>query len=138
MCQVKIIAGFFAGAALISATPPEESPERGVLCLGTFIYFAEKNGKICRAGQDNEFQERLARLSSKFDAYIIRNTDGNPDTLSKFKASQNLDSEDRSYICEGDVAKSYENFKAIPAADLDESVDKLLARDGRPSFGDCV
>lgn len=138
MHAVKTIAALVASAALVSATPPEQPPGRGVLCLGTFVYFAEKTGNMCRAGQDVDFQARLAILSDKFDAYIIRNTGGNPDTLSKFKASQNLDSEDRSYICEGDAAKTYDHFKMMPAAELDKAIDELLALDGPPSFGDCV
>ncbi|WOF44942.1 hypothetical protein KNJ79_08715 [Sphingopyxis indica] len=138
MRAFKTIVALAASAAFVSAAPPEQPPGRGVLCLGTFVYFAEKTGKMCRAGLDADFQARLAILSDKFDAYIIRNTSGTPDTLSKFKASQNLDSEDRSYICEGDAAMMYDHFRAMPAADLDKAVDELLARDGPPSFGDCV
>ena len=125
-------------AAIISAAPPPEVPGDGVLCLGTFVYFVEKTGKQCRAGQDPEFQARIASYARRFDDYIIRNTGGDPAFLAKFKKSQNLDSEDKSYICEGDVAKSYDNFKAQDAYKLNEAVDKLLEHDGLPSFGDCV
>lgn len=134
----KAAIALLVGAALVSATPPEPPAGNGVLCLGGFIYFAEKSGAMCRAGQDPEYQQHLARLSDRFDDYIIRNTGGDPTVLAKFKTSQNLDSNDRAYICEGDVAGIYDSFKTASAAELDKAVDQLLARDGPPSFGDCV
>jgi len=127
-------------AVIISTAPPpsQKAPGEGVLCLGTFIYFVEKTGKQCRAGEDPEFQARIASYARRFDTYIIRNTGGDPAVLAKFKASQNLTSDDQSYICKGDVAKSYDNFKAQSIDKLDSAVDELLAHDGPPSFGDCV
>ena len=125
-------------AALISAAPPTEVPGRGVLCLGTFIYFVEKTGTQCRAGQDPEFQARIASYSNRFDDYIIRNTGGDPAVLEKFKEGQNLNNQDHAYICEGDAAESYDGFKSANVDELDRAVDELLAQDGPPSFGDCV
>jgi hypothetical protein len=124
--------------AIISAAPPPEAPGQGVLCLGTFVYFVEKTGRQCRAGQDPEFQAKIASYARRFDEYIIRNTGGDPATLAKFKESQNLSSEDQDYICKGDVAQSYDHFKAQGIDKLDSAVSELLARDGPPSFGDCV
>ncbi len=124
--------------AIISAAPPPEPPGSGVLCLGTFIYFVEKAGKQCHTGDDPEFQARIASYAHRFDEYIVRNTGGDPAVLAKFKKSQNLTSEDPDYICKGDVAESYNQFKAQGVDKLDSAVDKLLAHDGPPSFGDCV
>ncbi|NVD44832.1 hypothetical protein [Qipengyuania atrilutea] len=123
---------------LISAAPTNEVPGRGVLCLGTFIYFVEKTEQQCRAGEDPEFQARIASYSKRFDDYIVRNTGGDPAVLEKFKEGQNLNSEDRRYICEGDAAESYDGFKSADAGELDRAVDALLAKNGPPSFGDCV
>lgn len=122
----------------ILAEPREQQPGEGVLCLGTFIYFAEKTGSMCRPGEDSEFQSRVIAYSDRFDAYIIRNTGGDPEVLSQFKHGQNLDSEDRTFICEGDAAEMYDHFKAGNAAELDKAVDELLAKDGPPAWGDCV
>ena len=127
----------FSGLALVSAAPPKE-PGEGVLCLGTFIYFVEKTGAQCRAGQDAEFQARIASYSRRFDDYIVRNTGGDPKALARFKDGQNLNSKDQNYICSGDVASSYDHLKAAKPDDLAKGVDELLARDGPPSFGDCV
>lgn len=128
----------WSGFALASAAPPPERPGAGVLCLGTFIYFVEKTGAQCRAGQDPEFQARIATYARRFDDYIVRNTGGDPATLAQFKEGQNLNSADRNYICGGDVAASYDHFKVMKSDDLAKAVDQLLARDGPPSFGDCV
>jgi hypothetical protein len=125
-------------AVLISAVPPPEKPGEGVLCLGTFIYFVEKTGKQCRAGEDPEFQARIASYSRRFDDYVIRNMGGDPALLAKFKETQNLTSADQDYICKGDISQSYDHFKVANVDELDGAVDELLARDGPPSFGDCV
>jgi hypothetical protein len=124
-------------AAVPAASPPEP-PGEGVLCLGTFIYFVEKTGTECRTGNDPEFQTRITGYARKFDAYIIRNTGGDPAVLESFKRGQNLDSTDTDYICSGDVAASYDHFKAADPKELDQAINELLARDGPPSFGDCV
>ena len=126
-----------SGFALVSAAPQQE-PGQGVLCLGTFIYFIEKTGAQCRTGQDAEFQARIAAYARRFDDYIVRNTGADPKALARFKDRQNLNSEDQNYICGGDVASSYDHFKAEKPEDLAKAVDELLARDGPPSFGDCV
>ena len=137
-CCLRIAVLTASCAGLVSAAPPKDIPGRGVLCLGTFIYFAEKTGNQCRAGQDPEFQARIASYSKRFDDYIIRNTGGDPSILEKFKESQNLNSQDHRYICEGDAAAIYDGFKSQDADELDRAVDELLAHDGPPSFGDCV
>ncbi|GGB69806.1 hypothetical protein [Blastomonas aquatica] len=134
--KLAIISALSVG--LISAAPPPKAPGNGVLCLGTFIYFVEKTGTQCRAGEDPEFQARVASYARRFDDYIVRNSGGDPAALAKFKQSQNLTSEDQDYLCKGDVARSYDIFKANSADALDSAVDELLARDGPPSFGDCV
>lgn len=125
------------GAFLISATPPPV-PGEGVLCTGTFIYFVEKSGAQCHAGEDAEFQARIAGYARQFDDYIIRNTGGNPDFLTKFKASQNLNDSAKSYVCEGDAVEIYEHIKQVDAEEMDQQIETMLERDGRPTFGDCV
>jgi len=141
MKQAIRLGVIFTSAALIGAAPPAEretKPGEGVLCLGTFIYFVEKTGRMCRPGEDEEFQNRISAYTDRIDAYIIRNSDGSAATLGKFKNSQNLNSEDRNYICKGDVAQIYDAFLETEAKVMDKAVDDLLARDGPPTFGDCV
>ena len=126
------------GAFPLVSAAPQQKPGEGVLCLGTFIYFVERTGAQCRAGQDAEFQAQIAAYARRFDDYIIRNTGGDRTALASFKAEQNLDSNDQKYICSGDVATSYDSFKAGKREELAKGVDELLARDGPPTFGDCV
>lgn len=125
------------GLALASAAPDAQLPGAGVLCSATFIYLAERTGAVCHTGQDTAFQARLSRHAQRFDDYIIRNTGGDPAPLSRFKRQQGVD-RDRAEICSGDLAENYEHLKRQPATDLDQMIDKLLATDGRPGFGDCV
>ena len=123
---------------LVSAKQDTTSPGEGVLCLGTFIYFVEKTGAVCRPGQDPDFQSRIAGFARRFDEYIIRNSGGDAKVLAEFKQSQGLDSMDEAYICEGDVTFSYDHFKTSDQTKLAETIDDLLAIDGPPTFGDCV
>lgn len=126
------------GLALISAAPIQDPPGQGVLCLATFVYFAEKTGTQCHAGEDAAFQARISSYARRFDDYIIRNSGGDVAGLARFKNGQNLNSTDRRYICGGDVAEGYAHFKVQKPEDLDKAVDEILSRDGSPSFGDCV
>lgn len=93
---------------------------------------------MCRPGEDPEFQARIASYSQRFDAYIIRNSDGGAETLGKFKDGQNLNSTDTKYICEGDIAYLYDRWKESDQSELAEAVEMLLERDGPPRWGDCV
>ena len=126
-------------AALISATPAPDVPGEGILCLSILIYFAEQTAVRCRAGEDPEYQERLADYARRIDGYIIRNTDGDPSTLARFKREQGLNGEPQpSYCNDDDAAANYDNFKAANANELDRAIDEGLARDGTPTFGDCL
>lgn len=125
------------GAFLISATPPPV-PGEGVLCISTFIYFVEKSGAQCHAGEDADFQAMITGYARQFDDYIIRNTGGNPDFLTKFKTSQNLNDSAQSYVCEGDAVEIYEHIKQVDAEEMHRQIATMLERDGRPTFGDCV
>lgn len=135
MLKSVALAVFCAG--LVSAAPPAEKPGAGVLCFGTIIYFIEKVGSHCRAGQDPEFQGRIANYARKFDSYIVRNSGGDPTVLEKFKESQGLSSGDQAFFCDRDMAEIYDNMRAAEVEVLDYVVGELLARDGQPTFGDC-
>ena len=126
-----------AALAMASAAPPPK-PGEGALCLGTFIYFVEQTSAQCRVGQDAEFQRRITAYARRFDDYIVRNSGGDRTALSRFKDSQNLNSKDPNYVCGGDATSNYDHFKAARPEVLAKAVDELLARDGPPSFGDCV
>ena len=123
---------------LVASQSPHDDPGIGVLCLGTMVYFIDKTGQQCRAGEDPEFQARISAYVERFDDYIIRNIEGGQVTLERFKDDQNLNLTDPEYICEGDVADLYDHFKALNAEELDIAVEAAIAIDGPPRWGDCI
>lgn len=136
--QLGLVVSAFA---LIGADVPEREapPGEGVLCLGAMIYFADIQARSCHAGEDREFQKRLSSYVERFDSYLIRNTPGGEADLKRFKELQGLTPEARPDICEGSPHNDI--YKAIREGDqakIDVMVDKMLMRDGAPSFGDCV
>src|SRR5690349_13688294 len=92
--------------ALASAAPAQEQPPgAGILCMGTLIYYTERIGTSCHAGEDAEFQARIAGYARRFDTYIVRNTGGDSALLAQFKRSQHLDGADQINFCTGEVAE---------------------------------
>lgn len=121
----------------VSARAPEP-PGSGVLCFGTFLYFAEEQGRICHAGEDPEYQQRLQGYVERIDAFIIRNTDGTGAWLTAFKDDENIQKGSPALCSVEQDSDFYKAFRDFDAAELDVSVDEMLRRDGKPSFGDCV
>ncbi|UIP05668.1 hypothetical protein LY632_08065 [Erythrobacter sp. SDW2] len=106
--------------------------------MGGFIYFAEEQGRLCHAGLDPDYQLRLKGYVERIDAYIIRNTDGTGDWLTAFKDDENIQ-KGRPDLCDaGDDYDFYGAFREVEPAELDNDMDEMLARDGKPTFGDCV
>ena len=127
-----------AALALVGASPidRETKPGEGVLCLGGFIYFAQLEGKVCHSGKDDTYQKRLDGYVERLDAYLIRNFPDGKAGLEYFKVDEGMTLETRPDICSS--YKVWDHLRKTPAAKFDAQVDKLLERDGRPTFGDCV
>ena len=127
---------------LLSASPPQADagpPGRGVLCLGTILYWAKEIGERCYPGDDPAYQARLQTYAERFDSYIVRNVDGGAEALAQFKASQGLGQGTEKQVCE--AAEDYDFYSHMRHVNDDEmkaGIDALLARDGPPSFGDCL
>jgi hypothetical protein len=130
-----------AAIALIGADVPdrETPPGMGVLCLGAMLYYTDIEARSCHAGKDLAWHERLTRYTARFDAYLIRNLPKGEEGLKRFKEDQGLTPETRPDICKADEENSfYDGFRKMEPSELDTAVDKLLMRDGKPSFGDCL
>lgn len=130
-----------AALALIGADVPERErpPGVGVLCIGGLLYYTDIEARSCHAGEDPAYQERLSSYVARFDAYLIRNLPGGEADLKSFKEDQGLTPDARPDICIADEENSfYDGFRKMEPAELDAEVDKVLMRDGKPTFGDCL
>lgn len=126
-----VIAQPLSGA---DAPPPGE----GVLCLGTMVYYVQAVGQRCHANEDLEFQARIAGYAGRFDEYITRNVEGGATALQRFKEDEGIGARTAESLCSGDTAEIYEHFRQAEPRELETAVDALLARDGTPSYGDCL
>lgn len=138
--KVSTVAAALALASLgsSSAAQTQKPAGTGVLCMGTFIYFAEEQGRLCHAGQDPEYQLRLKGYVERIDNYIVRNTDGTGEWLTTFKDDENIQKGHPDLCNLGADSNFYGIFRDVDPADLDKDVDAMLVRDGKPTFGDCV
>lgn len=141
---MKRIAAALLSLSLLGATQPAEDGFKsgvGVLCMGTFVYIADLQGKACYPGQDSEYQTWLDSNAQKFDAYLIRNFPDGETTLNKFKESQGAFSADNKRLCDLEDAPDSDIYMHIRDLDHDEignTIDAMLAKDGKPTWGDCV
>ena len=115
----------------------EPPPGEGVLCAWVFVNAAAEVGRHCRPGQNPALQAELDREVARFDAYALRNG-LTPDQVAGFKREQGLSGTSETELCSSDGLGLYDHFVAQGPAVLRAGVDRLLARDGRPSWGDCA
>ena len=131
--------GLTAGSVTAAEVPNQLPPGQGVLCLGTMLYITDDYGQRCVKGRDSEFQARMTSIVHRFDSYILRNSNNNKELLGNFKESQGVGLGEPAEFCvDEDVVMLYESFRKLDAVELDADIDELLARDGPPSFGDCL
>jgi hypothetical protein len=126
----------------VSASPlqdRESAPGVGVLCLSMFIYWAEEQGHRCYPGADPEYQSYLAEQADRFDTYLTRNMEGGAETLALFKESQGLGIRDHAGVCRADEDRDfYSSLQTDFRERIGTTIDEVLARDGTPSWGDCI
>ena len=139
--MMKRVALLFSSVALVGAASPvrEPPPGEGVLCMMVFVDVAAEAGRRCFPGQNPVFQARVEEAEAKFDAYFLKNGPATPEQLAAFKKDQaGIGAPTFQCKSDGDVVLMYNHFVALDAKVLTTDVDKMLARKGKPTFGDCV
>ena len=106
----------------------------GVLCMWAIVSVASEVGQRCRPGRDPEFQAELERAVSRFDDYVLRNSDATQEGVARFKMEQRSDPE----LCRGDGVGFYDHLASAGQQELREQIEVLLSRPGRPEWGDCL
>ena len=128
--------------ALLGAALPShnaEPPGRGVLCGAVFVYAAQVQGGLCYPDNDPAFQTQLASWAQRFDDYLIRNLPDGELSLQSFKEDQGVaPTEDRRICPRDNDSKIYEQMRDGDRDRWELHMNKVLAHDGPPSFGDCI
>ena len=116
----------------------ETQPGEGVLCLWTYTVASAEIGRRCRSGRNPELQAELERAVERFDAYVLRNApEATPEMVERFKREQGLSGASTAVICESEITGLYDRIEGLGIAHLRSQVDEMLARPGRPTWGDC-
>ena len=98
-------------------------------------------GKRCFPGEHPEIQAELSRSVGRLDAYVAANDSrATPGMIAEFKRTQGHVGGPQEFLCkdDGDPAQMYRAFRAQGSQKLRETVDKVVARAGPPTWGDCL
>jgi hypothetical protein len=133
------MAGNMAGNSLAGAPAPlrESAPGEGVICALAITIAVAEIGRRCFPGQDAAVQAELARTEARIEDYVLRNAPANRAALDRFRRDQ-LGSGVGTPFCEGDAAGMYRAIAGEGVARIRAGADRLLARQGRPTWGDCL
>jgi hypothetical protein len=144
--MVALVLGWALSASAASAIanqnpiPPadgqEQRPAAGVLCVWAIVSVAAEVGRRCRPGGDPAFQAELERAVSRFDDYVLRNSDATPEGVARFKMEQG--GADDPELCRSDGVGFYDHLASVGRQELREQIEVLLSRPGRPEWGACL
>ena len=116
----------------------EPAPGEGVIChMGIYNMLAEY-GRRCSPPPKPEFQAELERSIVRIDEYVLANSKISRDQIAAFKLKQSRVGAPDASICRADFGEMYQSASKASATELRDSVDKLLARPGEPTWGDCL
>ena len=124
------------GLAGAPAPPRESAPGEGVICALAVTVVVAETGRRCFTGQDAAVQAELARTEARIEDYVLRNTAADRAALDRFRRDQIRSGVERP-LCESDAAGMYRAIAGEGVAKLRAGTDRLLARQGTPSWGSC-
>jgi hypothetical protein len=126
-----------SGFRTAAADPPLKTPGEGVMCaLGIYTYL-EQVGAQCFPGQDPALQTELHRSVAELDRFVLANG-WTPADLTRFKAEQARVGQPKEKVCLAEWLPLYGASRRSGTEKLRASVLGLVARPGRPTWGDCL
>lgn len=141
MRSVKIAALLLPLVAITAdarSYPSESPPGVGVICaLGIYNAIAEV-GRQCFADQDTEFKFGLAQALVRLDDYVLRNSKFTADDLARFKREQSGVGRPKELVCTEEMIGMYRATMNAGSDKLRGHIDALVARPGKPTWGDCL
>lgn len=147
----KAMASAAAFAALGAAAPAgapdlpsqaaarrDSPPGEGVICAAGLYAAAAEVGRRCLAAPDPAVQAELDAAVARFDHYILADPDWDQAALDRFKREQALVGTPTAELCASDAVMVYRALAEAGAESLRISSQQLVARPGRPTWGDCL
>jgi len=130
---------FLLAADQAPSGPAEPVPGEGVVCALAIYSAIAEVGRQCFPDNDPEFQDHLRKDVAKLDAYVLANSKLTPIDLENFKRSQALVGLPKAKVCTPDLMGLYRSAaNKTPIIEIDKGIDKLIARPGVPTLGDCL
>lgn len=143
MRAVRTSLVFAASFALIAADQPtaekrEPAAGEGVVCaLAIYSAVAEIGGQ-CFPENDKDFQTHLRNSVARLDAYVLANSKITQTDLDRFKRSQSLRGQPKAKVCSPEMIAMYQSMAKAGPIEMDNAIDKLVARPGDPTWGTCL
>jgi len=108
-----------------------------ICALGIYNAVAEV-GKRCFPAQDADFKAKLTQSLAKLDTYVLQNSQFTAADLPRFKQEQSGVGRAKDLVCTDDMMGMYRAAVSAGAEKLTKHVDALVARPGKPTWGDCL
>lgn len=130
----RAVATIAASLVLTGETAPAPAAGEGVLC-GLAIYSAVAEvGRQCFAERNLDFQSHVRHNIARIEAFVRANSAMTQADLEQFEHRQ----APRDNACAADLTKFYQAFAKAGSAAIDQDVDRLIARPGPPTWGQCL
>lgn len=135
---IALILPLLAVAADARTATSEREAGVGVICaLGIYNAVAEV-GRQCFPEQDAAFKAELNQSLAKLDSYVLRNSESTAADLVRFKQEQSLVGRPKDLVCTDELMDMYRATVSAGRTKLTKHVDALVARPGKPTWGDCL
>ena len=134
------VAIIMASVVAARAQVREPEPGEGVICAWAIYSAMIEVASRCFPGEHADVQVALRDGVSRIDDYVRRNGEPPPseEDIARFKREQGLVGAPTEQLCHGDAVGMYHAIAAQGAEKIRESIDAVVARPGRPSWGTCL
>jgi len=111
-----------------------------VICAWGIYAAVSEVGRVCHPGEDPAIQAEFARSVERIDSYVARNSpEMTPSRIAEFKRTQAKVGTPAASLCTNStLTELYRRMSRTDPAALKTDVDKMLSRDGKPTWGDCL
>lgn len=117
----------------------EEPPAgEGIYCAWALYGFASEVGSRCFPGQDQDFQANLRQSVARLETFVRQNSRVTEEEIATFRKDQARVGGPEALLCHGDGPAMYKGLLEQGGARISASVDKLVSRPGKPTWGDCL
>jgi hypothetical protein len=126
-------------AAEAPTSPPAmREPTMGTICAVALYSAVQEVGKRCFPGEDAEFQAELGRAVARLDSYMLSHSDMDQAALDSLKREQSLVGAPKAELCSGDPVGLYRAFAGQGSEYLRAETERITARPGPATWGDCL